>query len=223
MDEHLEPQPPNAESGPEGRVRRCRAAEGGGIRRPGHGSPRQPVKNPARDEPRRGSEGPPKSVRVKRAGSTGCRRSGESPILAEVCRRSIGIKNFARDKCHVDVWLFRIASDRRGDGRRRRPQLSTGGVVHLASGAGGCICGPVSPEETSMKSCLNVLRGTIAPGSTIAASLTRERPMQRLVLAGCPDFWRLWSVLSSSPCVGWPGVPGADAATLAAHLTGCRE
>jgi hypothetical protein len=130
MDEHLEPQPPNAESGPEGRVRRCRAAEGGGLRRPGHGSPRQPVKNPARDEPRRGSEGPPKSVRVKRAGSTGFRRSGESPILAEVCRRSIGIENFARDKCHVDVWLFRIASDRRGDGRRRRPQLSTGGVVH---------------------------------------------------------------------------------------------
>jgi MFS family permease len=45
-----------------------------------------------------------------------------------------------------------------------------------------------------MKSRLNVLWGTIAPGSTIAASLARERPMQRLVLAGCPDFWRLWSV-----------------------------
>jgi hypothetical protein len=111
MDERLEPQPPNAESGHEGRVRRCRAAEGGGLRRPGHGSPRQSVENPARDEPRRGSEGPPKSVRVKRAGSTGCRRSGESPILAEVCRRTIGIENFARDKCHVDVLLFRIASD----------------------------------------------------------------------------------------------------------------
>jgi MFS family permease len=45
-----------------------------------------------------------------------------------------------------------------------------------------------------MKSRLNVLRGTIVPGSTIAASLARERPMQRLTLAGCPDFWRLWSV-----------------------------
>jgi hypothetical protein len=45
-----------------------------------------------------------------------------------------------------------------------------------------------------MKSRLNLLWGTIAPGSTIAASLARERPMQRLVLAGCPDFWRLWSV-----------------------------
>jgi MFS family permease len=45
-----------------------------------------------------------------------------------------------------------------------------------------------------MKSRLNVLRGTIAPGSTIAASLARERPMRRLMLSGCPDFWRLWSV-----------------------------
>jgi MFS family permease len=45
-----------------------------------------------------------------------------------------------------------------------------------------------------MKNRLNVLRGTIAPGRTLPASLVRERPMQRLMLAGCPDFWRLWSV-----------------------------
>jgi MFS family permease len=45
-----------------------------------------------------------------------------------------------------------------------------------------------------MKSRLNVLRGTIAPGSTLAASLGRKRPLQRLMLAGCPDFWRLWLV-----------------------------
>jgi MFS family permease len=45
-----------------------------------------------------------------------------------------------------------------------------------------------------MKSRLNVLRGTIAPGSTIAASSAAERPMRRLMLADCPNFWRLWSV-----------------------------
>jgi MFS family permease len=45
-----------------------------------------------------------------------------------------------------------------------------------------------------MKSRLKVLRGTIAPGTTIAAPPARERPMQRLRLAEYPDFWRLWSV-----------------------------
>jgi MFS family permease len=46
----------------------------------------------------------------------------------------------------------------------------------------------------SMKSRLKVLRGAIAPGSIIAAPAARNRSMQRLMLAGCPDFWRLWSV-----------------------------
>ena len=36
--------------------------------------------------------------------------------------------------------------------------------------------------------------GAIAPGRAITAPPARERPMQRLLLAGCPDFWRLWSV-----------------------------
>jgi MFS family permease len=45
-----------------------------------------------------------------------------------------------------------------------------------------------------MKSRLNGLRGTIAPGSTIAASPARNRPLQQLMLADCPNFWRLWSV-----------------------------
>jgi MFS family permease len=45
-----------------------------------------------------------------------------------------------------------------------------------------------------MKSRLKLLRGTIAPGSTITAPPARERSMQRLMLTGCPDFWRLWSV-----------------------------
>jgi MFS family permease len=46
----------------------------------------------------------------------------------------------------------------------------------------------------SMKSRLKVPRGAIAPGSSIAAPAARNRSMQRLMLAGCPDFWRLWSV-----------------------------
>ncbi len=45
-----------------------------------------------------------------------------------------------------------------------------------------------------MKSRLNVLRGMIAPGSTAAAPAARKRPLQRLMLADCPNFWRLWSV-----------------------------
>src|ERR1700712_1634357 len=44
-------------------------------------------------------------------------------------------------------------------------------------------------EETSMKNCLKVPAGAVAP-----ARAMRERPMQQLLMAGCPDFWRLWSV-----------------------------
>ena len=36
--------------------------------------------------------------------------------------------------------------------------------------------------------------GAIAPERFITLPSARERPMQRLLLAGCPDFWRLWSV-----------------------------
>ena len=36
--------------------------------------------------------------------------------------------------------------------------------------------------------------GAIAPERAITLPSARERPMQRLLLAGCPDFWRLWSV-----------------------------
>jgi MFS family permease len=45
-----------------------------------------------------------------------------------------------------------------------------------------------------MKSRLNVLRGTIAPASATAALPARKRSMQRLMVAECPNFWRLWSV-----------------------------
>ena len=45
-----------------------------------------------------------------------------------------------------------------------------------------------------MKNRLKVPSGAIAPASAIAAPPVRERSMQRLLLAGCPDFWRLWSV-----------------------------
>ncbi|MDB5403336.1 MAG: hypothetical protein JWQ55_5354 [Rhodopila sp.] len=45
-----------------------------------------------------------------------------------------------------------------------------------------------------MKNRLKVPAGPIAPVSAAAASPARERPLQRLLLAGCPDFWRLWSV-----------------------------
>src|SRR3981081_4734175 len=36
--------------------------------------------------------------------------------------------------------------------------------------------------------------GAIAPADSTTASPARERPAQRLLLAGRPDFWRLWSV-----------------------------
>jgi MFS family permease len=45
-----------------------------------------------------------------------------------------------------------------------------------------------------MKNRLKVPAGAITPARPIPASPARERPMQRLLLAGCPDFWRLWSV-----------------------------
>jgi MFS family permease len=45
-----------------------------------------------------------------------------------------------------------------------------------------------------MKNRLKVLAGPIAPASTGVLSPARERPPQRLLLADCPDFWRLWSV-----------------------------
>src|ERR1700722_2959412 len=49
-------------------------------------------------------------------------------------------------------------------------------------------------EETSMKSRLKDRAGAIAPMRAVAAPTAQERPMQRLLLSGCPDFWRLWSV-----------------------------
>ncbi len=45
-----------------------------------------------------------------------------------------------------------------------------------------------------MRKRLKVPAGAIAPTSAITASPARERPLQRLLLAECPDFWRLWSV-----------------------------
>jgi MFS family permease len=44
-------------------------------------------------------------------------------------------------------------------------------------------------EETLMKNCLKVLAGT-----TARVRAAEERPMQQLLTAGFPDFWRLWSV-----------------------------
>jgi predicted MFS family arabinose efflux permease len=41
---------------------------------------------------------------------------------------------------------------------------------------------------------LKVPSGANAQARATTASPARERPMQRLLLAGCPDFWRLWSV-----------------------------
>ena len=45
-----------------------------------------------------------------------------------------------------------------------------------------------------MKNRLKVSAGAIVPAAAKTVSSARERPMQRLLLAGCPDFWRLWSV-----------------------------
>jgi MFS family permease len=41
---------------------------------------------------------------------------------------------------------------------------------------------------------LKLPSGAIAPTDCTTASSARERPAQRLLLAGRPDFWRLWSV-----------------------------
>jgi MFS family permease len=41
---------------------------------------------------------------------------------------------------------------------------------------------------------LRVPSGAIAPADRTIVSPARERPLQRLLLAGCSDFWRLWSV-----------------------------
>jgi len=49
-------------------------------------------------------------------------------------------------------------------------------------------------EETLMKSRLKDRAGALAPTRAVAAPTAQERPMQRLLLTGCPDFWRLWSV-----------------------------
>jgi MFS family permease len=45
-----------------------------------------------------------------------------------------------------------------------------------------------------MKSRLKDRAGALAPTRAVAAPTAQERPMQRLLLTGCPDFWRLWSV-----------------------------
>jgi MFS family permease len=45
-----------------------------------------------------------------------------------------------------------------------------------------------------MKHRLKVPAGAIAPTRAIPASPVQDRSTQRLLLAGCPDFWRLWSV-----------------------------
>ena len=45
-----------------------------------------------------------------------------------------------------------------------------------------------------MKSRLRLPRGAIAPGSIVAAPPARNPSTHRLMLAGCPDYWRLWSV-----------------------------
>jgi MFS family permease len=45
-----------------------------------------------------------------------------------------------------------------------------------------------------MKSRMKDRAGAIAPLRAVAAPTAQERPMQRLMLTGCPDFWRLWSV-----------------------------
>jgi hypothetical protein len=41
-----------------------------------------------------------------------------------------------------------------------------------------------------MQNRLKVPAVPIAPASAVSVSRVRERPL----LAGCPDFWRLWSV-----------------------------
>jgi hypothetical protein len=78
--------------------------------------------------------------------------------------------------------------------RPRRPPNIWRGGVHLWS---SLLRGDVDESR------LNVSRGTIAPGNTIAASSAGERPMRRLMLADCPNFWRLWSVGLVAFTVRW--------------------
>ncbi|MDQ2764919.1 MAG: hypothetical protein M3Y22_16005, partial [Pseudomonadota bacterium] len=65
-------------------------------------------------------------------------------------------------------------------------------AFHLARRGAFVVQSPA--EETCMRKRLKVPAGAIAPTSPITASPARERPLQRLLLAECPDFWRLWSV-----------------------------
>ena len=79
--------------------------------------------------------------------------------------------------------------------------------------------------------------GAIAPERSITLPSARERPMQRLLLAGCPDFWRLWSVglvvftvrwletvavgvFHHGVGIGWIAMHCADSTALASHLIG---
>ena len=45
-----------------------------------------------------------------------------------------------------------------------------------------------------MKNRLKASTGAIAPARAATVPPARERSMQQLLLTGCPDFWRLWSV-----------------------------
>jgi MFS family permease len=45
-----------------------------------------------------------------------------------------------------------------------------------------------------MDNRLKLPAGAIARSPTTAGQQARQPPMQQLLLAGCPDFWRLWSV-----------------------------
>jgi MFS family permease len=45
-----------------------------------------------------------------------------------------------------------------------------------------------------MKNRLKVSAGAIAPASPVTVSRVREPLLRRLLVVGCPDFWRLWSV-----------------------------
>jgi MFS family permease len=69
--------------------------------------------------------------------------------------------------------------------------LSQLSVSYLARLAALVVQSPA--EVTLMKNRPKVPVGAIAPACAIT-SPARERPMQRLMLAECPDFWRLWSV-----------------------------
>jgi MFS family permease len=45
-----------------------------------------------------------------------------------------------------------------------------------------------------MKNRLKVPAGVVAPGRAVVRSSAPDQPMRGRLLAGCPDFWRLWSV-----------------------------